>query len=107
MANRVTVAEIDNRSVVAATSRYATSQILYYGDENKITFETFKRTEIPEGDGDRFTVVTQPYRPDLLSQEAYGTPDFWWKIMQANQIWDIWDFKAGINIRLPDDIYSS
>ena len=105
MANKIEVSNIQNSTVVTNTSRYAESTIFYYGDENRITFETYKREEIPVSENDKYTVVTQPYRPDLLSQEAYGDPDFWWKIMQANNIWDIWDFKAGINIRLPENIF--
>jgi hypothetical protein len=105
MANKIEVTNIQNSTVVTNTSRYAESEILYYGDENRITFETYKRKKIPENKGDKFTVVTQSYRPDLLSQNVYGSPDFWWKIMQANNIWDIWDFKAGITIRLPNNIF--
>ena len=42
------------------------------------------------------------YRPDLISQMVYGSPDFWWKIMEVNSIKDIFDFKAGVNLRIPD-----
>jgi len=37
-----------------------------------------------------------------VSHEYYGHVDNWWKILEANQIKDIWDFKAGITIMLPD-----
>jgi hypothetical protein len=45
------------------------------------------------------------YRPDRLSYELYGTVDLWWKIMEANDIKDIFDFKAYLNIRIPSNIY--
>jgi len=39
---------------------------------------------------DKYFVVTPgtEYRPDLVSKEAYGAVDFWWKIMEANNIKD-------------------
>jgi hypothetical protein len=45
------------------------------------------------------------YRPDLVSQDKYGLPDFWWKIMEVNGMKDIMDFKAGKTIVLPENVY--
>ena len=45
------------------------------------------------------------FRPDLVSYEAYGVVDFWWKIMEFNNIKDIFDFKAGINLTIPDQFF--
>jgi hypothetical protein len=106
MANTVTPTNIDSRRLVTATSRYADSTIIYYGDENRLTFPTWKREDIPETANDLFTVITPgtEYRPDLVSREAYGTVDFWWRIMVANNIWDVWEFKSGLTIRLPDSL---
>ena len=55
---------------------------------------------------DKYTVITKgyEYRPDLVSYQAYGTPDFWWKIMEVNGIKDIFDFKSGLNIVIPDNV---
>jgi hypothetical protein len=44
------------------------------------------------------------YRPDLLANELYGTPLYWWVFMSRNinLIRDpIWDFKAGLTIMVP------
>lgn len=46
------------------------------------------------------------YRPDLVSKEKYGTVDFWWKIMEVNDIKDVMDFTAGRTIVLPGNIYA-
>src|SRR5688572_3455695 len=94
--------------LVAATSRYLDSKVIYYGNNAVLTFKTYKRVKTTPKTGDRFGIVEpgQEFRPDLVSNAAYGTPDFWWKIMEANNIHDIFDFKAGINIRVPDNIYS-
>ena len=44
------------------------------------------------------------YRPDLLSNDQYGTPQLWWVFMLRNPdiIKDpVWDFITGINIYVP------
>ena len=46
----------------------------------------------------------QEYRPDLVSNRVYGTPDFWWRIMEANNIKDVFEFKAGLNLRIPGSV---
>lgn len=88
---------------VVPTSRYQDSKVIFYGDQRKITFNTFKRTEIPLNENDKYMLITAAYeyRPDLVSQKAYATPDYWWKILLANNINDIIDFKSGITVRLP------
>lgn len=43
-------------------------------------------------------------KPELLSDELYGTPEYWWVFMarNLNLIRDsIWDFKAGLIIVVP------
>jgi hypothetical protein len=42
------------------------------------------------------------YRPDLVSYDKYGTPNSWWMILEANGMKDIWDFKSGKTIMLPN-----
>lgn len=44
------------------------------------------------------------FRPDLLSYDLYGTPNFWWVFMEVNPdaIKDpVYDFKAGLTIYVP------
>lgn len=93
-------------SYVTFTSRYKSSDVVFYGDDRKTTFTTYKRVEIPQSETDTFLTVTAPfaYRPDLVSYRAYGTPDYWWKILEFNNIADIYDFKAGLNIRIPTNL---
>jgi hypothetical protein len=88
-------------------SRYLNSRIVYYGKNNVMTFTTYKKQAPGPNPSDRYTVVPpgMEYRPDLVSRQAYGLPDFWWKIMEANGISDVMDFKAGTNLRLPANIY--
>lgn len=104
MAYQVSVSETSKSSnYVTALSRYYGSKVLVYGDEKKLTFETYKRLSIPTSVYDKYTVIPEgyAYRPDLVSNKVYGYPDSWWLIMQANQIYDIKDFVAGKTIRIP------
>lgn len=87
-------------------SRYMKSTVLYYTDRKLITFETYKREPISPTRQDKFMVINKgvEYRPDLVSFDNYGTCDLWWKIMEANNMMDIMEFKAGTNIVIPDAI---
>ena len=107
MANQIIETNLLPEQFVTSSSRYGESEIIYYGDRNLLAFKTYQKSNTTPGAADRFTVVTpgQEYRPDKLSFEAYGTPDFWWKIMEANNVMDIFDFKAGLNVRLPGNVF--
>ena len=109
MANKITKTEINpvNSKLVVAVSRYAQSKVVYYGDKNLITFKTYKKQVILSDTEDQFTVVPpgMDFRPDRMSSDAYGLPDFWWKILEANNLKDIYEFRAGLNIRLPAKVY--
>lgn len=107
MANKIEFANINAKKFVVETSRYIDSKVLYYSDENIITFETYKKNKYILTPNDKVAVIPQSmqYRPDLVSIQTYGTVDFWWKIMEVNNIIDILDFKAGKTIILPENIY--
>lgn len=107
MANKITYTDLSSSRFVPPTSRYIGSQVLQYSEQNILVFETYKRKPYKPTGKDKFTVISpgHEYRPDLLSNSIYGVPDFWWRIMQVNNIWDIYDFKAGTNIRIPINIF--
>jgi hypothetical protein len=107
MANYIEETTINPKRFVPTTSRYSDANIIYYTENKLLTFTTYKKQTIKLSDQDTYYVVTSgtEYRPDLVSQTAYGTIDFWWKIMEANNIKDIFDFKAGLNIRIPNAIF--
>jgi len=104
MANYYEETNIQPSKFVTFTSRYYENKVAYYKDNKYLTFNTYKKREYPTNSSDKFMVVTKglEYRPDLVSQRAYGFPDFWWKILEANNIKDIYDFKVGLNIRIPE-----
>lgn len=104
MANSITITTLNpSNGFAAPLSRYLGSTIIYYGNQNKLTYKTYVRTPIPLDSTDKFGVISGgvEYRPDLVSQQAYGTTDLWWKIMEANNMMDILEFKAGTTIRIP------
>lgn len=104
MANKIEVAVgLNKRNFIDQDSRYNASTLLYYGEKRFITFETYKRKKTETTDNDRYYVITKgtEYRPDLVSLRAYANVSLWWKILEANGMKDIWDFKAGTNIVIP------
>lgn len=104
MTQNIISSHIPARRVVSAGSRYVNSPVIYYGDRRFVTFELYLRKSFkPTGD-EKVTVIPSgfEYRPDLMSYRHYGFPDNWWKIMEANGIYDILDFKAGRTIILPE-----
>jgi hypothetical protein len=110
MANNIEPANLSSDRFVSALSRYRKSSVIYYSinDRKYTTFTTYKKQiKTTAGPRDRYMVIPpqMEYRPDRLSKEVYGSVDLWWKILEANNIKDIFDFKAGLNIRIPNNIY--
>jgi len=104
MANFIENANLPSERFLAVGSRYESSTVIYYTDKKLLTFTTYKKQQITPGDNDKFMVISKgfEFRPDLVSQKVYNAPDFWWRIMEANDIKDIFEFKAGKNIRIPE-----
>jgi hypothetical protein len=107
MANKIEFTSLRSTDFVTRISRYSESKVVYYSEEKIITFETYKKKKITESSRDSVAVIPpgMEFRPDLVSKEKYGLPDFWWKIMEANSIKDVFDFRAGRTIVLPENIY--
>ena len=103
MANKITLANLNPSNFIDSFSRYSGLNILYYGEQNFITFETYKRPKVKSTGDDRSYVITKgtEYRPDLVANKAYGNVEWWWRILEANNMMDIWDFKAGTTITIP------
>ena len=92
---------------ITSSSRYKKSKLIYYTENKYVTFTTYKKENYDEKENIRYTVITKnyEYRPDMVSQEAYGVPDFWWRIMEFNNIKDVFDFKSGLNIAIPSQFF--
>lgn len=100
----IEVTTIRAETMVTGSSRYATRNVIYYGEQKFITFDTYIRTKYEPNGKEKIMVINKgvEYRPDLVSFDFYGNVAYWWKIMEANSISDVYDFKAGRTILLPD-----
>jgi len=107
MANPIEYTGIAPTTFVTPTSRYSSSKVVKYSSQKITTFETYKRKPFVMSSGDQLAVIPNgmEYRPDLMSNQRYGTTDFWWRIMEVNNMKDIMEFKAGKTIILPENIY--
>jgi hypothetical protein len=99
----IQVTDIRPETIVTGSSRYATRKVIYYSEHKFITFDTYIRTKYKPDGKEKVMVINKgvEFRPDLVSFDFYGSVDYWWKIMEANNIKDIYDFKAGRTILLP------
>lgn len=106
MANYTEQTTITPTRFVPASSRYENSTVIYYTENKLLTFKIYKKQPIRLSSQDKYYVITAgyEYRPDLVSTKVYGLPDFWWRIMEANNLKDIFEFKTGLNIRIPDAV---
>lgn len=107
MANKIEYTTFSSGRFVSPSSRYSDSRVIQYSEQNILTFETYKRKIYKSQNEDKFAVISPgyEYRPDLMSNAIYGVSDFWWRLMQVNNIWDIYDFKVGLNIRIPANVF--
>lgn len=90
-------------TIVTPASRYIKQNVIYYGEQRLLTFDSyFRQNYTPTGD-EQVMVISKgvEFRPDLVSNDYYGFPDNWWRILEANKMMDIWEFKAGKTILLP------
>lgn len=97
---------IPSQSVVTPSSRYRKQSIIYYGEQKFLTFSTYLRQAYVTDGTESVMVINKgvEYRPDLVSQDVYGFPDNWWRIMEANKMIDIMEFKSGRTILLPSQV---
>lgn len=104
MPNPIELTTIRPEAIMSGGSRYLKQNVIYYGERRFLTFDTYLRQPyIPDG-GEQVMVITKgiEYRPDLVSYDVYGFPDAWWMILEANKMKDVFEFKAGRTIILPN-----
>jgi hypothetical protein len=56
--------------------------------------------KVEEKNNDILLIATQGDRCDLISQQYYGTPDFWWFIASVNNLKSN-NIEAGTQLRVP------
>ena len=62
--------------------------------------------DIDEKNTDILLIATQGDRCDLISQQYYGTPDFWWFIASINKLKSN-NIEAGTQLRVPVSLDSA
>lgn len=58
---------------------------------------------VAETESDYFIVIdsTNEYRPDMLSYQVYGDPNYGWALMELNTLRSFLDLKPGVRLRIP------
>jgi hypothetical protein len=86
-------------------SRYYNSTITSVTTDNGLENYTILKLPIsvPETDGDFYIEIdsTNEFRPDMLSFQVYGTPDFGWAIMEVNTLLSFKDLYIRNRLRIP------
>jgi hypothetical protein len=85
---------------------YAVSSPYFATKQLSWRIDSYVDRPIPADKTDKLLTLEPKYnlRPDLLSQDQYGTPAYYWVFMQRNidLIRDpIFDMKTGMTIKIP------
>jgi hypothetical protein len=106
MAQLIESTNIETRSIFGPSSRYINQNVIYYTENRLISLDIYNRQPYTRVGNEKIMVISKgvEYRPDLVSYDVYGFVDNWWRILEANNIKDIWEFKAGKTIFLPNKI---
>ena len=70
------------------------------GDKGVARIGTADLPKFEESNTDILLIATEGDRCDLISQEYYGTPDFWWYIASVNNLKSN-NIEAGTQLRIP------
>lgn len=62
-----------------------------------------KPLNVPLDTEDRFITLDQgnQFRPDVISTQVYGDPNFGWAIMEVNNIRSFVELAMGLRLRIP------
>ena len=69
-------------------------------NKNFVSIGTSYLPKFEQSNSDILLITTEGDRCDLISQEYYGTPDFWWYVASVNNLKSN-NIKAGTQIRVP------
>ena len=79
-------------------SRYDTVKLISRNGISKIGTADIPKVE--DKNSDILLIATQGDRCDLISQQYYGTSDFWWFIASVNKLKSN-NIEAGTQLRVP------
>jgi|TARA_Y100000310_G_scaffold255401_1_gene262832 hypothetical protein len=79
-------------------SRYNTVRYVSFGKSSRIGTADIPKVE--DKDSDILLIATHGDKCDMISQQYYGTPDFWWFIASVNSLTSN-NIEAGTQLRIP------
>lgn len=82
-------------------SRYQVLRVIE--DHGQTYLETYNQKFVPKSDDDVYHIVkhSEVNRLDIISENYYGSPDYWWAIALANNMIDPFVVSEGVMLRLP------
>lgn len=94
------------RSIPVATTRYDTKVILSTKEGEYTRMLQLDELVGPSQPDDQFIHVDLMYQydPFRIAQDFYGTSSLYWAILAANNIFDVFDLREGLTIRIPSII---
>jgi hypothetical protein len=92
---------------VIMRATYSKSSPYYQTPQTSTYLDVWNAPPLAPATSDGILLVTDKYkhRPDILSQDLYGTPRLWWvfAMINPNILKDpIYDLQPGLEIRFPD-----
>ena len=86
-----------------STSRYKNTKI--FKDDNGMRYKGMsKDLLITESDRDTWIIWRSSYNITLLSNKYYKSPEYYWIILQANNVSLQSDLKEGQQVRIPGNL---
>ena len=86
-------------------SRYRGTTVTQVDNGDELTEYVILRKplDVPLTDGDKFITIDEgnQFRPDLLSQQVYGTTKYDWALMEINGVRSFLELQFGIRLRVP------
>ena len=79
-------------------SRYDTVKLISRNEISKIGTADIPKVE--DKNSDILLIATDGDKCDVISQQYYGTPDFWWFIASVNKLKSN-NIEAGTQLRVP------
>ena len=79
-------------------SRYNTIRRMRFANSFGIGTANIRKVE--DKNSDILLIATHGDRCDIISQQYYGTPDFWWFIASVNSLTSN-NIEAGTQLRIP------
>ena len=75
-------------------------------NKNFVSIGTSYLPKFEESNSDILLIATEGDRCDLISQQYYGTPNFWWFIASINKLKSN-NIEAGTQLRVPVSLDSA